>query len=107
MPFSFIDWQPPDASSTTAASSLPIVANMEVLPIPMLPVSSFFIVHLLLSLAAARYVPLAAPAPTLRPQPNYFIFHFMQTVSDNTMSRNDVTDPVPSSAEEGVAKLLE
>jgi hypothetical protein len=43
MPFSFIDWQPPDARSATAASSLPIVANVE-----MLPVSSFFILLSLL-----------------------------------------------------------
>jgi hypothetical protein len=48
MPFSLIDWQPPDTSSTTAASSLLIVGNMEVFP-----VSSFFIVLSLLSLAAA------------------------------------------------------
>jgi hypothetical protein len=43
MPFSFIDWQPPDTRSATAASSLPIAANMGVLP-----VSSFFIVLSLL-----------------------------------------------------------
>jgi hypothetical protein len=48
MPFSFIDWQPPDTNSTTAASSLLIVGNMEVFP-----VSSFFIVLSLLSFAAA------------------------------------------------------
>ena len=53
MPFSFIDRQPPDTRNTTAINSLLIVANMEVLPIPMLPVSSFFMIHLLLSLAAA------------------------------------------------------
>ena len=42
-----------------------IVANVEVLPVPMLPISSFFMIHLLLSLAAAGRTPLVA-RPTLR-----------------------------------------
>jgi hypothetical protein len=33
------------------------VANVEVLPVPMLPVSSFCMAHLLLSLAAAGHAP--------------------------------------------------
>jgi hypothetical protein len=62
MPFSLIDWQPPDTSSTTAASSLLIVGNMEVFP-----VSSFFIVLSLLSFAAeGRVSPVTSPIQYLR-----------------------------------------
>ena len=67
---------------------------------------SFRILHLLLSLAAAGRVPPGTRANITSTTTIYFIFHFMQTVSDTTMSRNDVTDPEPSYADDGVAALV-